>query len=104
MDATLDDPEKSRANLQAALEQVNNELATLRSRWAAERQAHDHEKATLRGATTRLNAEIKAESVKVEQERRKAKEDAKRIHSQSEREKAMLQSVSLMAASILCSR
>ncbi|KAF8312563.1 uncharacterized protein EI90DRAFT_3186603 [Cantharellus anzutake] len=71
--------------------QVNHELTTLRSQWAAEKQAHINEKTVLRDAASRLNAEIKVESGKLEQERRKANEDAKRIQNESEREKEMLQ-------------
>ena len=54
------------------------------------------EKARLKDAANKLTAEVKTESTKVEQERRRAKEAAKHIQGEGERQKAIMQVVSNM--------
>lgn len=74
---------------------MNNELSGLKKLWTSERQNLMGEKAALRDTADRLNAEVKAEAAKVEQERRKAREAAKRIQDDGERQKLLMQAVSL---------
>lgn len=93
VDVSVEDPAKSREALQSALEKVNNELIDLKSEWATEKQVLTGEKAVLRDTANRLNAEVKAESAKVELERKKAMEAARRLQDGAERQKALLQVV-----------
>lgn len=53
------------------------------------------EKAILRDTANRLTAEVKAEATKVEQERKKARETARRIQDDGERQQVLMQAVSL---------
>ena len=94
VDTSLEDPAHSREGLQAALENANNELSGLKKLWTAERQSLMGEKAMLRDTANKLTAEIKAESAKVEQERRRAKEATKRIQDEGERQRAVIEAVS----------
>jgi len=95
VDISLEDPARSREALQAALEKVNNELSGLKKLWTAERQSLMGEKAMLKDAANKLTAEVKAESAKVEKERRRAKEAARHIQDEGERQKAIMQAVSI---------
>jgi len=94
VDISLEDPACSREALQAALEKVNNELSGLKKLWTAERQSLMGEKVMLKDASNKLAAEVKAKSAKVEQEHRRAKEAAKYIQDEGERQKAIMQAVS----------
>jgi DNA-directed RNA polymerase sigma subunit (sigma70/sigma32) len=93
VDVSVEDPAQSREALQSSLEKVNDELLNLKAKWANEKQALAGEKAVLRDTANRLNAEIKAESAKVELERKKAFEMARRLQDDAERQKALLQLV-----------
>lgn len=89
----MEDPARSRAALQSALENVNNELSGLKKLWTSERQNLMGEKAVLRDTANRLTAEVRTEAAKVEQERKRAREAAKRIQDDGERQQALVQSV-----------
>ncbi|KAF9515240.1 hypothetical protein BS47DRAFT_1391776 [Hydnum rufescens UP504] len=91
VDISVEDPAQSREALQSSLEKVNDELLNLKAKWANEKQVLAGEKAVLRDTANRLNAEIKAESAKVELERKKALEMARRLQDDAERQKALLQ-------------
>jgi hypothetical protein len=93
VDISLEDPARSREALQTALERVNNELSGLKKLWTAERQNLMGEKAMLRDTANKLTTEVKAESAKVERERKRAKEAAKQIQDEGERQRAIMQAV-----------
>jgi uncharacterized protein YlxW (UPF0749 family) len=75
------------------LQKATAELAGLKKLWTSERQNLVGEKAILQDKANRLSAEVKAEAVKVEQERKKAMEAARRIQDEAERQKSLIQIV-----------
>lgn len=99
IDVSLENPSQSRAALQSALEKVTTELGGLKKLWTAERQSLMGEKAALRDTAARLSAEVKTEATRADQERRKAKEAARRIQDEAERERALVQVVRVSRSS-----
>lgn len=93
IDVSFEDPSQSRAALQTALEKVTTELVGLKKIWTVERQTLVSEKTALRDTTARLTAEVRTEAAKVDQERRKAKEAAKKIQDEAERERTLIRMV-----------